>query len=113
MDESLEGKKKTGQKKKRSQKNRGEMTFFWKNKRNWKKRKKKRGPEGLMGEGRVREFFQQVRMRNRRGKKAGKGKGFWRKRKQSLEEHFQVDDVLELKLKRQLQLDMDKGTCPP
>ena len=54
-----------------------------------------------------------MRMRNRRGKKAGKGKGFWRKRKQSLEEHFQVDDVLELKLKRQLQLDMDKGTCPP
>ena len=52
-------------------------------------------------------------MRNRREKKVGKGKGFWRKQKQSLEEHFQVDDVLELKLKRQLQLDMDKGTCSP
>ena len=34
-----------------------EGKVFFKNKRNWKKRKKKRGPEGLMGEGRVREFF--------------------------------------------------------
>ena len=112
MGGSLEGEKETGYKKKKKLKKQRYDIFLGEEEK-LEKRKKKRGSKGLTGEGRVREVFQQVRVRVGIREKVGKGKGFQRKRKQSLEEHFQVDDVLELKLKGQLQVDMDKGTCPP